>query len=206
MIPLHDLAVGTDDERAAFMAHNWAVEPKLAVSQKNALMTMQDSMRKQSSSDPRVARAINILKPAMEGAGITPQGGDANKQSYYQFTGALSDALEQYQTDHPGKTPTFDEVKTLGAQLMQEHTTGRRGWMVFTHETAPFYQMPVPDDYHDKAMADPAWKKNGITPNDAMIQRLYHAEMYRKFYGGTKPNTQPGQFPPNAPTRAPSSE
>lgn len=194
---------GTDDERAAFMAHDWASEPKMAVSQKNSLMNMQDSMRKQSSSDPRVARALNILKPAMEGAGITPSGGQANKDSYYQYTGALSDALEQYQTDHPGKTPTFDEVKTLGAQLMQEHTTGRRGWLMFTNESAPFYQMPIPGDERDRIANDPAWKKNGVTPTDSMIQRVYHAEKFRQFYGGTKPTAAPGSFPPNAPARAP---
>lgn len=189
---------GNDDARAGFMSHNFAAEPKMAVSQKNALMNLQDAMRKQSQSDPRVARALNILRPDLVAAGIDPRGGDANRQSYYQYTGALADALEQYQTDHPGKMPSVDEVKTIGAQLMQEHATGRRGWMIFDSETAPFYQMPVPSDEYDRIKSDSAWAKRGITPTDSMIQRIYHAEQFRKLYGGSAPK-QEAQFPPNAP-------
>lgn len=191
---------GDDDARAGFMSHNFAAEPKMAVSQKNALMNLQDSMRKQSASDPRVARALNILRPDMVAAGIDPRGGDVNRQSYYQYTGALADALEQFQTDHPGKMPSIDEVKTIGAQLMQEHATGRRGWLMFDKETAPFYQLPVPEGDYDRIKADPAWTKRGITPTDSMIQRVYHAEKFRQFYGGAKPSTPEGQFPPNAPS------
>jgi hypothetical protein len=180
-----------DNARAAFMAKNFATDPKLANSQKNALMSLQDQLRKQSQGDPRVARALRILGPDMAAGGISMKN---NADDYHQFTGALADALEQFQTDHPGKVPSMEEVRTIGAQLMQEQHTS--WWQ--SHQG--FYQITAPEDFREKARQDPAWKAKGITPNDSMIDRIYRSELYRQRYGGTAPKTEDKtNFPPNAP-------
>jgi hypothetical protein len=179
-----------DDTRAAFMAKDFASDPKMAISQKNALMNLQDQMRKQSQADPRVARALRILGPDMQAAGVDRKTPD----DYHQFTGALADSLEQFQTDHPGKMPSTEEVRTLGAQIMQEQNN--HWWQM--HQS--FYQMQAPDEVKEKLRSDPRWKSKGITPNDAMLDRIYRADIFRKRYGGSaKANTDETNFPPNAP-------
>ena len=180
-----------DDERAAFMAKDFANDPKLAIAQKGALMNLQDQYRKQAQDDPRVGRALRILSPDLAGAGIDPK---TSKDDYHQFTGALADALEQFQTDHPGKMPSKEEVQTLGSQIMQEQNT--RWWQ--SHQG--FYQMTAPDEQRDRIKADPSWDRKGIRPTDAMIDRIYRAEEFRKRYGGTV-SSDKTNFPPNAPNQ-----
>lgn len=179
-----------DDTRAGFMAQNFAADARLANSQKNELMNIQDQMRKQSYEDPRVARAMRILGPDMSAAGISRKN---NSDDYYQFMGSLQDALGQFQTDHPGKVPSLDEVRTIGSQIMQEQH--QHFWQ--SHEA--FYEMTAPDDIREKMRADPAWAAKGIRPTDSMIDRIYRAQLYRQRFGGTAPKTE-AQFPPNEPT------
>lgn len=169
---------GSDDERAAFMSQNFATDSKLTNGQKNSLMGMQDSMRKQSQSDPRVGRALNILKPDIQAAGIDVR----DKEDYYRFTGALADELEQFQQSHPGKMPSTDEVKTMGRQLMQ--TTGKSMGYIWNSQT-PLYRTDVPDDDVQRIKADPAWARRSITPNDDLVRRIYVQEQFQKLYGGT---------------------
>lgn len=178
-----------DEQRAAFMAKDFASDSKLALSQKIALMNIQDQQRKQSQSDPRVARALRILGPDMAAAGVDRK----NADDYHQFTGALADSLEQYQTDHPGKVPTTEEVRTLGAQIMQEQNSH---WWQF-HQA--FYQQTAPDDVKAEMRSDPRWKAAGIIPNDSMLDRIYRADLFRKRYGGSTPSSDKTNFPPNAP-------
>lgn len=199
---------GDDDARAGFMSHNFATEPKMAVSQKNALMNLQDQMRKQAQNDPRVARAEHILGPQLQSAGLHDSN---NKQDLWTFRGALADELEQFQTDHPGRLPSTDEVKTIGSRLLQEQATGRPGWFntaniglgdVGTQEQETFYKIKAPDELFEKIKADPAWARKGIIPNRDMIDRQYRSELWRRLYGGKAPEDKTN-FPPNAPTRAP---
>lgn len=182
---------GDDNVRAGFMAKDFASDPKLAISQKNTLMNIQDRMRKQSSDDPRVARALRILSPDLADAGVNSK---TNATDYHQFTGALSDALEQFQTDHPGKTPTLEEVQTIGRQVLQEQNT--HWWQ--SHEA--FYQQTAPADVREELRNDPAWKAKGIIPNDSMLDRIYRAKLFRERYGGSAPaSKEKTNFPPNAP-------
>lgn len=182
-----------DNVRAGFMAHDFANDPKLANSQKNALMNIQDQMRKQSTDDPRVGRALRILAPDMANAGISR----TNADDYHQFTGALQDGLEQFQKDHPNKTPTLEEVQTLGRQLLQEQNT--HWWQ--SHQA--FYQITAPSDIREELRNDPSWKKHGIIPNDAMLDRIYRAKLARERFGGSAPaSADKTNFPPNAPPAA----
>jgi len=182
-----------NEERVSFLAKDFASEPTLTVSQKNKLMNLQDSMRKQSQDDPRVARAMSLLGPDLNSAGITRgTAGSADRESYYQFVGGLQDALELYQGEHPGKVPSSEEVRSMGAQLMQEHATGRRGWMFFNSEKAPTYQLPVSDADADRIRNLGIWRDRNIAaPTDAMIQRYYHAEKFKELFGKSAKKPEP---------------
>jgi len=184
------------DDPVAFLARD-VVSENLPTSGKRELINLQQRLRAQSESDPRVARAISILTPDLRAAGIDR----TNKEDYYQFVGALQDQLDQFQKDNK-KVPKPEEVRKIGAQLMQEQATGRRGWLYFTDETTPTYQLPVPDEEMTRLRNDPDWAAQGVKPTDKMLERVYRAQKFRKLYGGSAKSDKgkPGvTFPPNAP-------
>src|SRR5882724_1418495 len=184
------------DDPVAFLARD-VVSENLPTSGKRELINLQQRLRAQSESDPRVARAISILTPDLRAAGIDR----TNKEDYYQFVGALQDQLDQFQKDNK-KVPKPEEVRKIGAQLMQEQATGRRGWLYFTDETTPTYQLPVPDEEMTRLRNDPDWAAQGVKPTDKMLERVYRAQKFRELYGGSAKSDKgkPGvSFPPNAP-------
>jgi hypothetical protein len=189
---------GTDEERAAFMARNFATEPNLTNTQKTDLLRLQDQLKHRASisanDDPRTARALTFLRPDLEAAGITPRGGEDNRKDYYTFVGALQDQLDQYARDNPGKLPKMDEIRTMGSQLMQEQITSK-GWLWDSKE--PAYKLSVPDDAAKEIKADPYWQQKGITPNDNMVARIYRAQQFKERYGGSAKEPTNVQFPPN---------
>lgn len=149
-------------------------------SAKRELINLQGRLKGKAEGDPRVQRALNILKPDMQAAGIDPK----DKDTYYQFTGALSDQLATF-ADENKRPPKIDEVKLIGSRLMQSQKTP--GFLWGTNDT-PTYSVPVPRDEAEKIKADPAWTKLAITPTDAQIQRIYTRKLYNDLYGG-KPKT-----------------
>lgn len=178
------------DNPVEFLAKDFS-EEKLPDSAKLQLSNLQWRMRKQSESDPRVGRAMNILSQDIQAAGISKK---ADIDQYYRFTGGLADALDTYQKDHK-KVPSTEEVKKIGAQLMQQQITDK-GWL-WDSKSATF-DLPIPEDKAKEIKADPYWDKNGITPTDTMVRRIHAAQEYKRLYGGSsaKPATS---FPPNAP-------
>lgn len=176
-------------------------DPKVGLNQAQmrTVMGWQATDKKQSQADPRVARAINILQPDMNAAGIAKKGGFDSDQTkdYYQFIGSLQDQLDSYHKAHPNATPNIEEVRKMGAQLMQSQITSKH-WYGDTKE--PVYNMTVPDDEVERIKGDSYWDQHGITPNDAMIKRIYTAQQFKKLYGGSaKQKPEDVQFPPNAP-------
>lgn len=191
---------GTDEERAAFMAHDFGSEGKMTLTQRNGLMTMQDQMKHQAAisatSDPRTSRALGMLKPDLVAAGIDPRGGDDNRKDYYSFVGGLQDQLDQYSKDHPGKLPSREEIRTMGSQLMQEQVTSKG---MFWDTKEPMYKLTVPEDEATRIKADPYWAKRNVTPNESMIARIYRAEQFKEHYAGSGKKPAEAAFPPNAP-------
>lgn len=167
------------------------ISENMPASGKRTLINEQIRRRSQSEADPRVGRAMQILSPDIQAAGISKK---SDIDQYYRFTGGLADALDAYQKDNK-KVPSAEEVKKIGAQLLQQQVTDK-GWL-WDSKSATF-DLPIPDDKAKEIKADPYWSKNGITPTDSMVRRIHAAQEYNRLYGGAakKPATQ---FPPNAP-------
>lgn len=154
-------------------------------SAKRELINLQGRLKGKAEGDPRVQRALNILAPDMQAAGVDKK----NKDDYYQFTGALADQLQEFADDNK-RPPKVDEVKTIGSRLMQSQTT--KGWL--WNSQTPTFQVPVPAPEAEKIKTDPAWTKLGIQPTDQQIQRIYTRKLYQDLYGST-PKQQPAGAP-----------
>ena len=161
----------------------------LPMSAKRELINLQGRLKGKAEGDPRVARALSILSPDMQAAGIDKK----NLDDYRQFTGALSDQLQQFSEENK-RPPKIDEVRLIGSRLMQSQTTP--GWLWGTNQT-PTFQIPVPNEEAEKIKLDPTWSRMGITPTDAQVQRIYTRKMYQDLYGGKAKAAEAGQ--PQAP-------
>lgn len=160
-------------------------------SAKRELVNLQMKLKDKAEGDPRVGKALQVLGPDMRNAGITKQQ-DADR--YYQFVGTLQDALTEWQGETK-KTPKAEDIKAIGAQLLQEQATPWFG-IPFLPGKTPMYRIPVPDKDKEEIKADTAWTRLGITPTDEQIQRVYTRRQYQKLYGGTaKPAVDQPQVP-----------
>lgn len=182
-----------DEERIRFLDMNVA-EQDLPRKWRTSLLKMQESLAKGAGGDPRVNRAMRVLTDA----GIAPRLANSSADIVNSFRGALSEALDEYQENYK-KSPDFDTVKQIGAQIIQEQADPNKWTFGFLNRTTPLYQMSVPADVLDKIKSDPRFKDAGIEPTDEMIQRAYFREQWKKLYGGTaksqKPQPQPGAGP-----------
>ena len=158
----------------------------LPKSAKRELINLQGRLKGKAESDPRVARALGILAPDLAAAGIERK----NKDEFYQFTGALSDQLQQFADDNK-RPPKIDEVKQIGARLLTQQT--QPGWL--WNSKTPTFQVPVPGDEAEIIKADPAWTKLGIVPTEQQIQRIYTRSLYNKLYGGSVSKPQDASAP-----------
>lgn len=152
------------------------VATNLPNSAKRELINLQGRLKGKAEADPRVARALGILAPDLASAGIERK----NKEEFYQFTGALSDQLQQFTEDNK-RPPKLDEVKLIGARLLQQQT--QKGWL--WNSKSPTFQVPVPTDESDKIKASGEWSRMSITPTPEQIQRIYTRALFQKLYGGT---------------------
>lgn len=156
-------------------------------SAKRELINLQGRLKGKAENDPRVGRALGILAPDMHAAGIDRK---ADKEGYDQFTGALSDQLQQFAEENK-RGPKIDEVRTIGSRLLQAKSVPGRLW---GSNQYPTYQVPVPSDEAEKIKVDPTWQKLGIQPTEQQIQRIYTRKLYQELYGGT-PKTQSPTVP-----------
>lgn len=155
----------------------------LPISAKKELINQQQTLKGKAEGDPRVTRALSMLSPDLQAAGISKT---TDKEGYYQFVGALTDALKDF-ADENKKPPALKDVQTIGARLLQAHTT--EGWL--WNSKTPMYQVPVPSEEAAKIAAEPTWAKLGITPTDQQVQRIYTRKLYQDLYGGAKKQQQP---------------
>jgi len=159
-----------------FMSHDVSADG-LPVRGQQILSQMQKSLRKDLQTDPRVGRALNTLQGSMDAAGISKK---TNLEDYNQFVGSLADQLDEFQHDKK-RTPTLEEVQTIGKQLMDEHVSGMWQKMFGGEKT---YQASVPEEDQKRIEADPRWAAQGIKPTDYWVKRAYHRELFNKLYKG----------------------
>lgn len=143
---------------------------------KREMINLQGTLKDKSEGDPRVGRALAILAPDLQAAGIDRK----DKETYNEFTGALADQLQTF-AEEQKRAPKTDEVKTIGARLLQAQSRPGRFWG--TNES-PTFQVPVPAEEAEKIKADPAWEKLQIKPTEQQIQRIYTRKLYQDLYGG----------------------
>lgn len=174
---------------AEFLAQD-VVSMDLPISARKELVNLQSKLKGKAEGDPRVTQALGILKPDLQSAGITTK----DKDTYYQFVGALQDALETYQADNK-KAPNADEVRKIGSRLLQ--TVPGSGYFGSSWGASQMYQLPVPDDAAKIIKDDPSWAQLGITPTDEQVRRIYSRSQYNKLYGGKA--TPAKQAGPQAP-------
>ena len=152
------------------------VSTDLPNSAKRELINLQGRLKGKAEGDPRVARALAILRPDLQAAGIDPK----DKDQWYQFTGALSDQLAEF-AGEAKKQPTIEEVRTIGSRLLQQQTSP--GWL--WNSKVPMFTVPVPSADAEEIKQDPTWARLGITPTDQQVQRIYTRKLYQDLYGGT---------------------
>jgi len=168
------------------------ISSNLPNSAKRELINLQGRLKGKAEGDPRITKAMQILGPDLQAAGIDKR----DKDTYYGFVGALSDQLQQFADDNK-KPPKADEVKLIGARLLQQQKSNTFFGSLFGSKT-PTFQVPVPSDEAEKIKLDPAWARLGISPNDQQIQRIYTRDLFNRLYG--KATGSPSGAPvPNAP-------
>jgi hypothetical protein len=177
----------SQDNPADFLDQSFADMTDLPISDRRSLMSLQMQVKKGAGQDPRLNRALTILGPDMQAAGIDKK----DKETYYQFTGALMDQLQQFAEENK-RPPKADETKLMGARLLQQQRSPGFFGTVFGTKT-PVFQLPVPTDEAEKIKAEPAWAKLGIMPTDAQIQRIYTRKLFQDLYGGA--TGSPGGMP-----------
>lgn len=180
------------DDPVAFLARD-VISEQMPTSGKKELINQQQRLRQQSETDPRVGRALQVLTPDLQAAGLTKKD---NSEGYFQFVGAMQDALDAFNRDSK-KVPSVEEIRTMGARLMQEQVQSGK-WFGFMDGKTPLYQMPVPEDKATEIKADPYWAKAGITPNESMIRRIHVAQEYNRLYGGAAKKPAGVTFSPQA--------
>jgi peptidoglycan L-alanyl-D-glutamate endopeptidase CwlK len=175
------------DDPAAFTDHDVIGEGSLTDASKKHFINLQQKLKANAQSDPRVTKALQILGPDLNAAGIRR----TDKDRYFQFVGALQDQLEDFQTAHK-RSPKPEEVRALGAQLMQQQTIpGSIFGSLWPNHPATF-ELEVPTKDAEAIKSDPTWTLMGIEPTDEQVRRIYVRRKFLELYGGkaTKP-TEP---------------
>lgn len=172
------------------------IAEKFPRSAQRELINLQQKMKSKPEQDPRVTRAMRILAPMLQVAGVTPTN---NKDDYMQFVGAMQDTITDWM-EHNKKTPPVKDIQLMGARLLQEKAVGYSSRMIdpsgWGKESV--FKVAVPEKDAEAIKADPTWTQLGITPTDSMVQRIYTRKLYQKLYGSpTKAEDYPNA--PKAP-------
>jgi len=168
------------DDPGGFIATS-VIGENIPMSARKELVNLQQRVKTNADSFPEVTKAMQVLDPTLQAAGILD-----DKDQRQQFKGALSDALQDFRTEHK-KAPSVDEVKQIGTQLMQQTRT--QNW--FFNRNVPMYRAPVPDELLD-SVKEKATQSGNPVPSDEEIRREYVRQNYQKLYGGSgkiKPTT-----------------
>ena len=153
----------------------------LSQGQMRELTRIQKEKRKNLEGDPDTARALRLLYPAMDAAGLTKA---KDKEAYPRFVGALQDAIEVEMKVKGGKPLTDDDMKLIGKRLMQEpeYTGFLPKWLRGAQEK--FYESALNMDPGELEMTRLLLMEKfpGVEPSEADIAREYARNQYIKTY------------------------
>jgi hypothetical protein len=178
--------MANDPERAADFVDDSTskaiLDSDIPITKKSELLQLQQKMRgKTETQNPQVAQALQILGPDMRAAGID----STDKDQKAQFVGALADQLRQFSADN-ARPPKFEEIRTIGARLLQNQETPGRIWGTNTY---PTYQVPIPYDVLQQV------KKLNPALSDWDIQREYTRQLYKEKFGKAPKTETPPSVP-----------
>ena len=123
---------------AGFLSVSVIGTEKIPMSARKGLVDLQQKIKNNAAGDPRLTRAWQLLEPTLQDAGIL---GDKDRRQ--QFRGALSDALEDFQTERQ-EYPNTEETKLIGTQLMKQ--VKRLHWY---SSSSQMFEAPVPNELID---------------------------------------------------------
>jgi hypothetical protein len=146
------------------------LDSDIPITKKSELLQLQQKMRgKNDMQNPQIVQAMRILGPDMQAAGID----NTDKDKKAQFVGTLADELRQFSQDNT-RPPKFEEIRKIGARLLQNMETPGRVWGTNTY---PVYQVPIP--YKDLVEA----RAKDPTISDWDAQREYTRQLYKEKFG-----------------------
>lgn len=154
---------------------------KLPWSARKELINLQQRLRQNPESNPNITRALQTLAPMMQSAGVLR---NQNEQRYFQFRGALADALQTFQQVNNRQPRTTEEFYQIGSNLLQEQRQPGRLFGQWWQRSTPLFEIDVPETEMDRFRNDPRW--GGQTPSEAEIARfrqMYIRDQYKKLFG-----------------------
>lgn len=139
---------------------------------RDAFIKQQVAMTKKLEDDPRVNAAMASLNSMLVAAKLTNAD---NPTERARFRGALQDAINIHQQKNK-KVPQGEDLQRMGRQLLQKQSGN---W--FFGETKTF-QMEPNSEQRKAILNLDKWRKDGITPTDADIQREFVRMRYQQLY------------------------
>jgi len=148
-----------------------------------SLMNKQAKLKANPSTDPRVSKALGVLRNA-RGAELQALGIYArttspdNKEDYDHYTGALQSAIEVWMEDHGNKPPDAKTIANeIGPSVIRQRT--EKGWL--WDSKVPFYTQTVPEAFSTRIKAD-VQAQMGYEPTEQEVYKAYVRMQYLKFY------------------------
>lgn len=167
----------------------------LPISARKSLLDLRVALAKRSGGDPRLSAALQMLRPMLQAARVTPQD---DKDRYQQFVGGLLDSLADWQKANPGKMPKKEDYEKIGTQLLSNQRDPTKWTIPFirTNPQTPLFEQSLPDAMMDEFKQDPRW--GGREPTAAEIEqfrRQYIRQRYQELFGTPKPQQPRPQVP-----------
>ncbi len=159
----------------------------LGTKERGQLLQLQRQKMKDAQQDPRVQRALNNNQSILQAAGVTKK---ASPDEFNVFTGALQDQLQQFISENK-RAPKLEEERLIVNRLLQDQIVQPHKWFEQSEIKEKTFQLKIPDEEIEKIKSDPEWAKQGITPDDAMINRIYVRKRYKELYPGKGDGAKP---------------
>jgi type II secretory pathway pseudopilin PulG len=153
------------------------------------IQNRQAKLVKNAQDDPRVMHAQSWMRGAMgtqlQALGIYSRNAN-NTDDYDHYTGALQEAIQEFQEEHK-HAPTYkDVIEHIGPQVINTQTE-HKGWLWNSQEPA-FEQWTrpqpneVPPEFRQQITKE-VIDKGGVVPSEDQLYRAYIRSQFNKLYG-----------------------